>query len=79
MLSSIKDISEYIVASIATIVSHDNMTDKEVYKYLNRYGAIKVAHDFYDIMHTQPIDDKLSDARMGLFCQSPRCVLSHIK
>ena len=48
----IKDISEYIVLLIAAFASHHNMTDAEAYRYLNRYGAIKVAHDFYDVMHT---------------------------
>jgi len=54
---SIKDISEYIVALIAAFARHYNMTDIEAYKYLERHGAIKVAHDFYDVMHTQPMDD----------------------
>ena len=27
------------------------MTDAEACRYLNRYGAIRVAHDYYDVMH----------------------------
>ena len=53
---SIKDISEYIVALIAAFASHYSMTEIEAYRYLSRYGAIKVAHDFYDVMHTQSFD-----------------------
>ena len=48
---SVKDISEYIVVLIAAFANHYSMTDVEAYRYLNRYGAIKVAHDFYDVMH----------------------------
>ena len=54
---SVKDISEYIVAFIAAFAAHYKMTDAEAYRYLNRYGAIKVAHDFYDVMHTQSFED----------------------
>ena len=89
-----KDISEYIVALIAAFASHYNMTDMEAYKYLNRYGAIKVAHDFYDVMHTQSMDDMVQS--MSIYCnrkasneqkqsqtrlnyQSPRYVLSYIE
>lgn len=28
------------------------MTDAEACRYLNRYGAIRVAHGFYDVMHS---------------------------
>ena len=48
---STKDISEYIVVLIAAFANHYSMTDVEAYRYLNRYGVIKVAHDFYDAMH----------------------------
>jgi len=43
------------------------MTEVEAYRYLNRYGAIKVAHDFYDVMHTQPFDDMVQS--MASYCQ----------
>lgn len=62
----VKDISEYIVALIAAFASHYGMTDVEAYKYLNRYGAIKVAHDFYDVMHTQPMGDMVQS--MAIYC-----------
>ena len=63
---SVKDISEYIVAFIAAFAAHYKMTDAEAYRYLSRYGAIKVAHDFYDVMHTQPIDDMVKS--MSTYC-----------
>ena len=63
---SIKDISEYIVLLIAAFASHYQMTDAEAYRYLSRYGAIKVAHDFYDVMHTQPMADMVQS--MASYC-----------
>ena len=63
---SVKDISEYIVALIAAFASRYDMTDMEAYKYLSKYGAIKVAHDFYDVMHTQPMDDMVQS--MWSYC-----------
>lgn len=64
---SIKDISEYIVLLIAAFASHYSMTDAEAYRYLSHFGAIKMAHDFYDVMHTQPIDDMVQS--MSTYCQ----------
>ncbi len=64
---SIKDISEYIVALIAAFASRYTMTEAEAYKYLNKYGAIKVAHDFYDVMHTQPMNDMVQS--MASYCR----------
>lgn len=63
---SVKDTSEYIVALIAAFASRHAMTDAEAYLYLNKYGAIKVAHDFYDVMHTQPMDDMVQS--MSSYC-----------
>lgn len=66
LMFSIKDISEYIVLLIAAFASHYQMTDAEAYRYLSRYGAIKVAHDFYDVMHTQPMGDMVQS--MASYC-----------
>lgn len=63
---SVKDITEYIVALIAAFASHYRMTDAEAYLYLSQYGAVKVAHDFYDVMHTQPFDDMVQS--MASYC-----------
>lgn len=63
---SIKEISEYIVALIAAFAKHYSITEAEAYSYLNRYGAIKVAQDFYDVMHTQTFDDMVQS--MASYC-----------
>lgn len=64
---SVKEISEYIVLLIAAFASHYSMTDAEAYRYLNHYGAIKIAHDYYDVMHTQSFDDMVQS--MATYCQ----------
>ena len=66
LMFSIKDVSEYVVLLIAAFASHYSMTDAEAYRYLNRYGAIKVMHDFYDVMHTQTFDDMVQS--MATYC-----------
>ena len=63
----VKEISEYIVLLIAAFASHYSMTDAEAYRYLNHYGAIKVVHDYYDVMHTQSFDDMVQS--MATYCQ----------
>ncbi len=57
MQFSVKDIAEYIVMLIASFARHYKVTEAEAYAYLHRYGAIRWAHDFYDVMHTQSFDD----------------------
>ena len=64
---SVKDIAEYIVALIAAFASHYQMTEVEAYRYLSSHGAIKVAHDFYDVMHTQSFDDIVQS--MASYCR----------
>lgn len=64
---SVRDISEYIVALIAAFARHYNTTDVQAYLYLRRYGAISVANKFYDVMHTQPMEDMVQS--MATYCR----------
>lgn len=64
---NVRDIAEYIVALIAAFASHYSMTDTEAYRYLHQYGAIKVAHDYYDVMHTQSFEDMVQS--MASYCR----------
>lgn len=64
---SVKDISEDNVAFIAAFASHYDMTEVKAYRYLNRYGAIKVAHEFCDVTPTQLVDDMVES--MLSFCK----------
>jgi hypothetical protein len=64
---SIKDISEYIVALIAAFGHHFSISDTEAYQYLRKYGAINIAQDYYDVMHTQSFDDMVQS--MAIYCR----------
>ena len=64
---SIKDIAEYIVALIAAFARRFSMTETEAYQYLHRYGAISVAHEYYDVMHTQSFNDMVES--MASYCR----------
>lgn len=64
---SIKDMAEYIVALIAAFARHFSISEAEAYQYLHKYGAVKVAHDFYDVMHTQSFDDMVQS--MAIYCR----------
>lgn len=73
MQFSVKDIAEYIVLLIASFARHYKMTDADAYAYLNRYGAIRWAHDFYDVIHTQSFDDMVDAA--ATYCRRKGGVL----
>ena len=72
MIFSAKDIAEYIVAFIAAFASHYQMTEAEAYRYLSKHGAIKVAYDFYDVMHTQSFDDMVQSMFQHYCYKKPR-------
>ena len=64
---SIHDIAEYMVALIASFARRYSMTEVQAYHYLHRSGAIKVAHEYYDVMHTQPMTDMVQS--MASYCR----------
>lgn len=70
MIFSAKDIAEYIVTLIAAFASHYQMT--EAYRYLSKHGAIKVAYDFYDVVHTQSFDDMVQSMFQHYCYKKPR-------
>ncbi len=64
---SVGDIAEYVVALIASFAKRFNMTEVQAYRYLSRYGAIHVAHEYYDVMHTQSFDDMVES--LASYCR----------
>lgn len=64
---SIRDITEYIVVFIAAFAKQFNMTDAQAYRFLRQHDAIKVTHDYYDVMHTQPLNDMVQG--MASYCR----------
>lgn len=63
----IRDIVEYIILLIRAFARRYAISEAEAYRYLHRYGAIKLAHDYYDVMHTQSFDDMVQS--LTTFCQ----------
>lgn len=61
------NIIEYIVYLISAFARHFSLSESEAFRYLNRYGAIRLAHDYYDVMHTQSFDDMVQS--VANFCR----------
>lgn len=51
------DIVEYIIILIAAFAHRYALSESAAYSYLKQYGGISLAHDYYDVMHTQSFDD----------------------
>lgn len=64
---NIRDITEYIVVLIAAFAKQFNMTEAQAYQFLHQHDAIKVTHEYYDVMHTQPLDDMVQS--MASYCK----------
>lgn len=64
---SIRDISEYLVVMVYHFAKHYSISEAEAFRYLNRYGAIRLTHEYYDVMHTQPIEEMIRS--LTIFCQ----------
>lgn len=64
---NIKNIVEYLILLTASFSRRFSMSESEAYRYLNQYGAIKFAHEYYDVMHTQSFPDMVQS--MVLYCQ----------
>lgn len=63
----IDNIVEYLVLLTAAFSRRFAISEGEAYRYLKRYDAIRFAHDYYDVMHTQSFADMVQS--IALFCQ----------
>ena len=62
-----RDIVEYMVVLTRSFARRYDMSEAEAYRYLRQYSAIALAHEYYDVMHTQSFDDMVQS--LTLFCQ----------
>ena len=62
-----RDIVEYMVVLTRSFARRYDISEAEAYRYLRQYGAIALAHEYYDVMHTQSFDDMVQS--LTLFCQ----------
>lgn len=62
-LMSKEDINmiEYIVSCIGAFAQRFAMTNRQAYQYLHQYQGLQFLMDYYDIEHTQSIDDAVED------------------
>ena len=63
----IQDIVEYLILLTKAFANRFAISENDAYRYLHQYGTIHVAHEYYDVMHTQSFDDMVQS--MALFCQ----------
>ncbi len=64
---TLNDIAEYIVIFIASFASRFSITETQAYNYLRKYDAIKLVHEFYDVMHTQSFEDMTES--IAIYCR----------
>ena len=58
---------EYVLACIGAFAEKCKLTNKSAYNYLHRFKALDFLNSFYDVEHTQSIEDAVDD--MTLICK----------
>ena len=58
---------EYLLMCIGAFAEKFKLTNKSAYNYLRHFKALDFLNDFYDIEHTQSIEDAVDD--MTLICK----------
>lgn len=66
-MANIRDIIEYMVLLTSAFARRFKISEAEAYRYLHRYGAIELTHQYYDVMHTQSFEDMVQS--LVTFCQ----------
>ena len=67
MSSETQNIIEYLVCCIGAFAEHYDLSNQQAYKYLESYKGIQFLINFYDVEHTQSIEDAVED--LTLICQ----------
>jgi len=57
----------FLVALISEFGKRFNLTDKQSYDYISRYGGIEMFLQHYNILHTLPFSDMVEG--MASYCQ----------
>lgn len=56
---STKDITEFIVLLIRKFAQRFGLTDREAVNYIERYDAMNLLSEHYDVMHTLSFEDNI--------------------
>lgn len=57
----LRNLTEYMTGCIGAFAVRYSISNLHAYEYLNRYGAIEFLEKFYDMEHTQSIEDTVND------------------
>ena len=58
----------YAVACVNEFADRYNMTPQEAFRFLNKYKAIAILKENYEIEHTLSLDDAIDD--LFIICQN---------
>lgn len=61
-----RDIVEYLVLLTQAFARRFSLSEADAYRYLRKYGAIELTHEYYDVMHTQSFEDMVHS--LAIFC-----------
>lgn len=64
----------YIVAVISDFAERFGLSTPQAYRYLARFKGIEFLQEFYDVEHTLPFDEVVSD--VALCCRNNGGVLA---
>lgn len=68
----IKNRIEYIVVCVSEFAKRFKLTTQQAYAYLNRFTGIDFLNDFYEVEHTQSIENAVEDLQLYCFKRGGR-------
>lgn len=57
----------YLIAVISDFAAMHSLTNTQSYRYLNRHKGLDFIEKYYEVEHTLPFDDVLTD--LTAYCQ----------
>jgi hypothetical protein len=70
----VADKVEYIIALVSEFGKAHSLTDSQAWRYIKRYGGVKLMDEHYGFMHTQSFSDMVADMTVYLNRQGGKLV-----
>lgn len=70
----VADKVEYIIALVSEFGKAHSLTDSQAWRYIKRYGGVKLMDEHYGFMHTQSFTDMVADMTVYLNRQGGKLV-----
>lgn len=70
----LSDKVEYILALVNEFGKAHSLTDTQAWRYIKRYGGVKLMDEHYGFMHTQSFSDMVADMTTYLNRQGGKLV-----